>query len=440
MLEQLQEHLLKVIKNVKGQGKISESNISSTLRDIRIALLEADVSLSVAKKFVKHVEEKALGGKVLNSVSPGEQFTKILSDELIFFLGNKSDNLTFSSSGLTVIILAGLQGCGKTTTCAKLACFLKKDKKKNPFLIAADLQRPAAIEQLITLGKSININVYSDNIKDPIKVVKSGLVEAKKLNKDVVIIDTAGRLHIDEDMMDELKSIIKVSNPTEILFVADGMSGQDAVNSSKLFNENINISGLILTKMDGDAKGGAALSLKDVLGKSIKFIGTGEGVNDLDKFHPDRFASRILGMGDVVSLVEKAQSIVNEDSAKELENKIINNQFSLIDFQDQIKQIKKMGSLSEVMNMIPGAKNIKASDLSDDSLKWTEAIISSMTIKERLNPDIIDGSRRKRIANGSGRSIQEINSLLKQYKQMTSMMKTIGRNKGKFNFPLFKNK
>jgi signal recognition particle subunit SRP54 len=440
MLEQLQEHLLKVIKNVKGQGKISESNISSTLRDIRIALLEADVSLSVAKKFVKHVEEKALGEKVLNSVSPGEQFTKILSDELIFFLGNESDNLTFSSSGLTVIILAGLQGCGKTTTCAKLACFLKKDKKKNPFLIAADLQRPAAIEQLITLGKSININVYSDNIKDPIKVVKSGLVEAKKLNKDVVIIDTAGRVHIDEDMMDELKSIIKVSNPTEILFVADGMSGQDAVNSSKLFNENINISGLILTKMDGDAKGGAALSLKDVLGKSIKFIGTGEGVNDLDKFHPDRFASRILGMGDVVSLVEKAQSIINEDSAKELENKIINNQFSLIDFQDQIKQIKKMGSLSEVMNMIPGAKNIKASDLSDDSLKWTEAIISSMTIKERLNPDIIDGSRRKRIANGSGRSIQEINSLLKQYKQMKSMMKTIGRNKGKFNFPLFKNK
>jgi len=241
-------------------------------------------------------------------------------------------------------------------------------------------------------------------------------------------------------MMDELKSIIEVSNPTEILFVADGMSGQDAVNSSKLFNENINISGLILTKMDGDAKGGAALSLKDVTGKSIKFIGTGEGVNDLDRFYPDRFASRILGMGDVVSLVEKAQSIVNEDSAKELENKIINNEFSLIDFQDQIKQIKKMGSLSEVMNMIPGAKNIKASDLSEDNLKWTQAIISSMTIKERLSPDIIDGSRRKRIANGSGRSVQEINSLLKQYKQMKSMMKTIGRNKGKFNFPLFKNK
>ena len=438
MLEQLQGHLSKVIKNIKGQGKISESNISETLRDIRIALLEADVNLSVAKKFVEHVKEKALGEKVLNSISPGEQFTKILFDELKFFLGNESDDLNFSSSGLTVIVLAGLQGCGKTTTCAKLACFLKKDKKKNPFLIAADLQRPAAIEQLITLGKSINIDVYSENIKDPIKVVKSGLSKAKKLNKDVVIIDTAGRLHVDQEMMIQLKSIIEISNPTEILFVADGMSGQDAVNSSKAFNDTIDLSGMILTKMDGDAKGGAALSLKDVLGKSIKFIGTGEGVKDLDKFYPDRFASRILGMGDVVSLVEKAQSIVDKDTAEELENKIINNQFSLIDFQDQIKQIKKMGPLSEVMNMLPGAKNIKTSDFSDDNLKWTEAIISSMTIEERLNPDIINGSRRQRISSGSGRSVQEINSLLKQYKQMKSMMKTIGKNKGKLNFPLFK--
>jgi len=440
MLEQLQQHLSKVIKNIKGKGKISESNISDTLRDIRIALLEADVNLAVAKKFVEHVKEKALGEKVLNSISPGEQFIKILFDELKFFLGNESDDLDFSSSGLTVIVLAGLQGCGKTTTAAKLACFLKKDKGKNPFLIAADLQRPAAIDQLITLGKSINIDVYSESIKDPVKVVKSGLLQAKKINKDVVIIDTAGRLHIDQDMMGELKSIIDVSNPTEILFVADGMSGQDAVNSSKIFNDAIDISGIILTKMDGDAKGGAALSLKDVLGKSIKFIGTGEGVNSLDKFHPDRFASRILGMGDVVSLVEKAQSLVDKDTAEKLESKIINNQFSLIDFQDQIQQIKKMGPLSEVMNMIPGVKNIKTSDFSDDNLKWTEAIISSMTIEERLNPDIINGSRRRRIAGGSGRSIQEINSLLKQYKQMKSMMKTIGKNKGKLNFPLLKNK
>tara|TARA_Y100001970_G_C14194907_1_gene837462 strand:+ start:397 stop:1716 length:1320 start_codon:yes stop_codon:yes gene_type:complete len=438
MLEQLQEHLSKVIKNVKGQGKISESNISDTLRDIRIALLEADVNLSVAKKFVEHVKEKALGEKVLNSVSPGQQFTKILFDELKFFLGNESDDLVFSSSGLTVIVLAGLQGCGKTTTCAKLACFLKKNKGKNPFLIAADLQRPAAIKQLVTLAKGINVDIYSDNIDNPIKVVESGLLEARKLNKDVVIIDTAGRLHVDDDMMNELKSIIEISNPTEILFVADGMSGQDAVNSSRAFNDIVDISGIILTKMDGDAKGGAALSIKNVIGKSIKFIGTGEAMNNLDKFHPERFANRILGMGDVVSLVEKAQSIVDEKSAKEIENKIINNEFSLIDFQNQIQQIKKMGPLSEVMNMIPGMKNIKASDLSDDNLRWTEAIISSMTIKERMNPEIINGSRRKRIANGSGRSVQEINSLLKQYKQMKSMMKTIGKNKGKLNFSLFK--
>ena len=440
MLEQLQEHLSKVIKNVKGQGKISESNISDTLREIRIALLEADVNLSVAKKFVEHVKKKALGEKVLNSVSPGQQFTKILFDELKFFLGNESDDLNFSSSGMTVIVLAGLQGCGKTTTCAKLACFLKKDKGKNPFLIAADLQRPAAIDQLVKLGKGINVEVYTDKIKNPIKVVESGLLEAKKLNKDVIIIDTAGRLHVDDNMMNELKSIIEISNPTEVLFVADGMSGQDAVNSSKAFNDAMDISGIILTKMDGDAKGGAALSIKDVIGKSIKFIGTGEAVSNLDKFHPDRFASRILGMGDVVSLVEKAQSIVDKDEAEKLESRIMNNQFSLVDFQSQIQQIKKMGPLSEVMNMIPGMKNIKTSDLSDDNLKWTEAIISSMTIKERMNPDIINGSRRKRIANGSGRSVQEINSLLKQYKQMKNMMKTIGKNNRKFNFPLFKNK
>ena len=440
MLEQLQEHLSKVIKNVKGQGKISESNISDTLREIRIALLEADVNLSVAKKFVEHVKKKALGEKVLNSVSPGQQFTKILFDELKFFLGNESDDLNFSSSGITIIVLAGLQGCGKTTTCAKLACFLKKDKGKNPFLIAADLQRPAAIDQLVKLGKGINVEVYADKIQNPIKVVESGLLEAKKLNKDVIIIDTAGRLHVDDNMMDELKSIVEISNPTEVLFVADGMSGQDAVNSSKAFNDAMDISGIILTKMDGDAKGGAALSIKDVIGKSIKFIGTGEAVNNLDKFHPDRFASRILGMGDVVSLVEKAQSVIDKDEAEKLENRIMNNQFSLVDFQSQIQQIKKMGPLSEVMNMIPGMKNIKTSDLSDDNLKWTEAIISSMTIKERINPDIIDGSRRKRIANGSGRSVQEINSLLKQYKQMKNMMKTIGKNNGKFNFPLFNSK
>ena len=435
MLEQLQTHLSTIIKNIKGQGKISESNVSDVLRDIRIALLEADVNLKVAKKFVEHVKEKALGEKVLKSISPGQQFTKILFDELKFFLGDEAKPLEFDSSGLTVILLAGLQGCGKTTTCGKLARFLKKDKGKDSLLIAADLQRPAAVDQLITIGKSIDIDVYSEKNNDPIEVVKNGLLEAKKQGKDIAVIDTAGRLHIDEDMMNQLKSIIEVSNPNEILFVADGMTGQDAVNSSRSFNDAIDITGIILTKMDGDSRGGAALSIKDIIQRPIKFIGTGESIDKLENFHPERYASRILGMGDVVSLVEKAQSVVDKESLENLEQKIKNQTFSLIDFQDQIKQIKKMGPLSEVMGMIPGANKLKMGDFSDKNLKWVEAIISSMTLKERINPGIINGSRRKRIADGSGRPVQEVNALLKQYKQMKSMMKTMNKNKGKFKFP-----
>ena len=435
MLEQLQTHLSTIIKNIKGQGKISESNISDVLRDIRIALLEADVNLKVAKKFVEHVKEKALGEKVLKSISPGQQFTKILFDELKFFLGDEAKPLEFDSSGLTVILLAGLQGCGKTTTCGKLARFLKKDKGKDSLLIAADLQRPAAIDQLITIGKSIDIDVYSEKNNDPIAVVKNGLMEAKRQGKDIAVIDTAGRLHIDEDMMNQLKSIIEVSNPNEILFVADGMTGQDAVNSSRSFNEAIDITGIILTKMDGDSRGGAALSIKDIIQRPIKFIGTGESIDKLENFHPERYASRILGMGDVVSLVEKAQSVVDKESLENLEQKIKNQTFSLMDFQDQIKQIKKMGPLSEVMGMIPGANKLKMGDFSDKNLKWVEAIISSMTFKERINPGIINGSRRKRIADGSGRPVQEVNALLKQYKQMKSMMKTMNKNKGRFKFP-----
>ena len=435
MLEQLQIHLSTIIKNIKGQGKISESNISDVLRDIRIALLEADVNLKVAKKFVEHVKEKALGEKVLKSISPGQQFTKILFDELKFFLGDEAKPLEFDSSGLTVILLAGLQGCGKTTTCGKLARFLKKDKGKDSLLIAADLQRPAAIDQLITIGKSIDIDVYSEKSNDPIEVVKNGLLEARKQGKDIAIIDTAGRLHIDEDMMNQLKSIIEVSNPNEILFVADGMTGQDAVNSSRSFNDAIDITGIILTKMDGDSRGGAALSIKDIIQRPIKFIGTGESIDKLENFHPERYASRILGMGDVVSLVEKAQSVVDKESLENLEQKIKNQTFSLIDFQNQIKQIKKMGPLSEVMGMIPGANKLKMGDFSDKNLKWVEAIISSMTLKERINPGIINGTRRKRIADGSGRPVQEVNALLKQYKQMKSMMKTMNKNKGKFKFP-----
>ena len=435
MLEQLQTHLSTIIKNIKGQGKISESNVSDVLRDIRIALLEADVNLKVAKKFVEHVKEKALGEKVLKSISPGQQFTKILFDELKFFLGDEAKPLEFDSSGLTVILLAGLQGCGKTTTCGKLARFLKKDKGKDSLLIAADLQRPAAIDQLITIGKSIDVDVYSEKNNDPIAVVKNGLTEAKRQGKDIAVIDTAGRLHVDGDMMNQLKSIIEVSKPNEILFVADGMTGQDAVNSSRSFNEAIDITGIILTKMDGDSRGGAALSIKDIIQRPIKFIGTGESIDKLENFHPERYASRILGMGDVVSLVEKAQSVVDKESLKNLEQNIKNQTFSLIDFQDQIKQIKKMGPLSEVMGMIPGANKLKMGDFSDKNLKWVEAIISSMTLKERINPGIINGSRRKRIAHGSGRPVQEVNALLKQYKQMKSMMKTMNKNKGKFKFP-----
>ena len=435
MLEQLQGHLSKIIKNIKGQGKISESNISDVLRDIRIALLEADVNLKVAKKFVEHVKEKALGKEVLNSISPGQQFTKILFDELKFFLGNESKQLEFDSSGQTVIVLAGLQGCGKTTTCGKLARFLKNDKGKKPLLIAADLQRPAAVEQLITIGKSIDVDVYHEKSTDPISVVKSGLAQAKKLEKDVVIIDTAGRLHVDTELMEQLKLIVEVSSPKEVLFVADGMTGQDAVNSSKSFSEAVDISGIILTKMDGDARGGAALSIKDIIDKPIKFIGTGESIDRLENFYPKRFASRILGMGDVVTLVEKAQSVVDKESMANLEQKIKSNDFSLLDFQEQIKQIKKMGPLSQVMDMIPGANKLKVGDLSEKNLVWVEAIICSMTIDERINPSIINGSRRKRIADGSGRPVQEVNALLKQYKQMKTMMKTMNKNKGKLKFP-----
>ncbi len=437
MLEQLQDNLLKVVKNIKGQGKISEANVSDTLRDIRIALLEADVSLSVVKKFVEHVKEKSLGKEVLNSISPGQQFIKILHDELKFFLGNEQSDLVFNSSGFTTIVLAGLQGCGKTTTTAKLARFLKMNKDKNPCLIAADLQRPAAIDQLITLGKNIDVDVYSSKrITDPIKVVKNGIKEAKKNNKDIAIIDTAGRLHIDEDMMEQLKAIIKVSSPTEILFVSDGMSGQDAVISSKSFNDAIDITGIILTKMDGDSKGGAALSIKDVVQKPIKFIGVGENINDLDKFFPDRFASRILDMGDVVSLVEKAQSTFDKKSLENFDKSIKEQKFSLIDFQEQLKQLQSMGPLSNVMKMIPGSKKLKLKDFDEKNIKWVEAIISSMTNKEKLNPSIINGSRKKRIAKGCGRPIQEVNILLKQYKQMESMLKKI--NKGKMNFPFIK--
>jgi len=352
---------------------------------------------------------------------------------LTSFLGSDNDGIRFNSSGKTIILLAGLQGAGKTTTTAKLACFLKKRWQKVPFLIAADLQRPAAIDQLEILGKQIQIPVFVKRNADIKTVINNGLAES--IDSDVVIIDTAGRLHVDESLMLELKGIVEIAKPDEILYVADGMTGQDAVNSSSAFNDALDLTGIILTKMDGDSRGGAALSIREVTGKPIKFMGTGESMKDFEIFHPDRLAQRILGMGDIVGLVEMAQEAFDEDSADRLQMKIAENAFTLADFQDQLAQMQNMGSLSDMLKMIPGAGNLGKMKVDDRQIKWTDAIIKSMTPDERLYPEIINGSRRKRIAAGSGRSVQEVNQLLKQFHQMQQMMKKIGNNKGRINIP-----
>ena len=432
MFEQLNSRFAQIIKNIKGQGKITEQNISDSLRDVRRALLEADVNFQVAKNFVNRVKDKASGENVFTSVTPGQQFVNILMNELTSFLGEENDSIRFSSSGKTIILLAGLQGSGKTTTTAKLACFLKKKWQKTPLLIAADLQRPAAIDQLEVLGKQIQIPVFAQHNTDIETVIKDGL--AHSIDSDVVIIDTAGRLHVDEPLMTELKRVATIVNPDEILYVADGMTGQDAVNSSGAFNDALELTGVILTKMDGDSRGGAALSIREVTGKPIKFIGTGENMKDFEPFHPDRLAQRILGMGDVVSLVEKAQEVFDQDSAEKLQKKIVENSFTLTDFQEQLVQMQNMGSMSEMLKMIPGAGKLGKMNFDDRQLKWTDAIIKSMTKEERISPNIINGSRRKRIASGSGRSVQEVNQLLKQFHQMQNMMKKIG-NKGRMNIP-----
>ena len=433
MFEQLQERLSGVLKTIRGQGKITENNISHAMRDVRRALLEADVNFKVAKAFVNRVQEKAKGEKVFTSISPGQQFVKLIQDELVEFLGGETEELNFKSSGITVILMAGLQGSGKTTTSAKLACLLKKKQNRKPFMIAADLQRPAAIDQLEVLGRQIDVPVYSERIKDPVSVVKSGLKHAKELGVDTVLIDTAGRLHVDEELMAELKSIVAIASPDEILYVADGMTGQDAVTSSSAFSDAISVSGIVLTKMDGDSRGGAALSIREVTQKPIKFLGMGESINAIEVFHPSRLASRILGMGDVVSLVEKAQDVFDEKSALEMQSKMLGNTFSLADFKDQLIQVKKMGSVSQMMSMIPGASKLKGLEMDDRQLIWIEAIINSMTPTERDKPELINGSRRKRIAKGAGRSVQEVNQLLKQFSQMRTMMKKFGKmGKGKF--------
>jgi len=431
MFEQLQNRLESVVKTLKGYGKITDSNVSEASREIRKALLEADVNFKVARDFIKRVEEKAKGEKVLRSISPGQQFIKILNDELTDFLGGDSVEIDFSKKGPITIVMAGLQGSGKTTTSAKLARFLKNKYRKNPILIAADLQRPGAVDQLKVMANKAEVDFYGENIKDVLKVVKNGLRNAEENKNDVIIVDTAGRLHIDKELMDELKDVISLSNPNEILYVADGMTGQDAVNSSKAFNEQIDISGIVLTKMDGDSRGGAALSIRKVTGKSIKFIGTGEGIEGLDIFHPNRLANRILGMGDVVSLVEKAQDLIDSEEAEKLAKKMVSKEFNFEDFRQQMKQIQKMGSISDLLKMVPGMNKMPVGDVNEKQLIWVDAMISSMTVQERLNPEIINGSRRKRIAKGSGRSLFEINQLLKQFFQMKKMMAGFSKNRFK---------
>lgn len=424
MFENLSEKLEGAFKRIKGQGKINEINVAETLKDIRRALLDADVNFKTAKAFTNAVKEKALGQEVLNSLQPGQLMVKIVRDELALLMGGQSVGLELQQKP-SVVLMAGLQGSGKTTFSGKLANYLKTKKAKKPLLVACDVYRPAAIEQLSILATQIGVDVYSNSEeKNPLIISKEGLAQAKTNGNDVVIIDTAGRLAVDQALMDEIKGIYDETRPDETLFVVDSMTGQDAVNTAKAFHDLLNFDGVVLTKLDGDTRGGAALSIKSVVDKPIKFIGTGEKMEALDVFHPDRMADRILGMGDVVSLVERAQEQFDEEQARKLQKKIAKNKFGFDDFLSQIQQIKKMGNMKDLMGMIPGmGKMTKDLDIDNDSFKHIEAIIHSMTPKERSNPSLLNSSRKKRIAMGSGRSIQEVNQLLKQFTQMSKMMK-----------------
>jgi len=437
MFEDLALKLESALKKVRGQGKLTENNISDTLRDIRRVLLDADVNFKVAKDFIENVKTKALGKEVLSSITPGQLITKIIYDELVHVLGGNQSEIKINGSGITTILISGLQGSGKTTFSAKLAKRLKENQRKT-LLVAADIHRPAAVKQLQMLGQQINVPVFSLEEKDAIKVVKNSIEHANENNFNTVIIDTAGRLHVDEDMMAEIEHIKNLVLPTETLFVVDAMTGQDAVNSAKIFNERLNFDGIVLTKLDGDARGGAALSIRSVVGKPIKFISSGEKLSQLETFYPERLASRILGKGDVISLVEKVQENFEEIEADKLEEKIRKNEFDFEDFLKQIKAIKKMGSLSSLIGMIPGlgaqAKNLK---VDDNALVKTEAIINSMTNQERKKPKVLNGSRRMRIARGSGTSIQDVNRLLKQFSEMQKMMSQFSK-KG-FGGSLLKN-
>ena len=424
MFENLSEKLDKAFKVLKGQGNISEINVAQTMKEIRKALISADVDFKTAKEFTTSVREKALGQEVLLSLKPGELLTKIMKDELASLMGSKSVEINLNSKP-SIILVAGLQGSGKTTFCGKLALYLKTKNKKNPLLVACDIYRPAAIDQITVLAEQISADVYKEvDNKDPILISKNAIDYAKQNNNDVIIIDTAGRLAVDNTMMTEISNIKSHIKPDEILFVVDSMTGQDAVNTAKAFNDQLNFDGVVLTKLDGDTRGGAALTIRSVVDKPIKFIGTSEKMEGLDVFHPDRMASRILGMGDVISLVERAQQQFDEQEARKIQKKIAKNTFGFDDFLSQIQQIKKMGNIKDLAGMIPGVgKAIKDVDIEDDAFKGIESIIYSMTPFERSNPNVLNGSRKKRIALGSGTNVQEINQLIKQFSQMSKMMK-----------------
>lgn len=423
MFESLQSRLELALKKMRGQAKISEENIEEALKEIRTALLDADVNFAVVKKFLEDIRSKAVGMEVKGNLLPGQLIVKVVYDELVELMGAQKSELIYARSGPTIILVAGLQGSGKTTFCGKLSVYLKK-KGRQPLLVAGDIYRPAAIEQLKVLGQQANVPVFTLDNANPRQIASESLNYARKYNRDIIIVDTAGRLTIDEEMMQEVEDISKLLNPVETLFVCDAMTGQDAVNTAKAFHEKLTLTGVVLTKLDGDTRGGAALSIRTVVGKPIKFVGIGEKIDALELFHPERIASRILGMGDILTLVEKAQSEIDEKEAAKLEEKIRKNEFNLQDFLEQLKVIKRMGSLKDLLGMIPGMDSaMRNVQVDDKAFSKVEAIIFSMTKEERSNPKIINGSRRRRIAIGSGSSIQDVNRLLKQFEDMQKMMK-----------------
>jgi signal recognition particle subunit SRP54 len=440
MFDQLSTKIEGALHKLRGKGKINELNIAESMKEIRKALIDADVNYKIAKDFTNTVKEKAMGQQVLQSLQPGQLMVKIVRDELASLMGSNASELQIGSK-LSVVLMAGLQGSGKTTFSGKLANYLKTKKSKKPLLVACDVYRPAAIDQLHIVGEQLGVEVYSDREqKDPVIIANAGLEKAKTEGFNVVIIDTAGRLALDEAMMKEIKAIHTAIHPDETLFVVDAMTGQDAVNTAKAFNDVLDFDGVVLTKLDGDTRGGAALTIREAVDKPIKFIGTGEKLDALDIFHPDRMADRILGMGDVVSLVERAQEQFNEEEARKLQRKIAKQTFGFDDFLTQIQQIKKMGPMKDLVSMVPGmAKATKGLDIDDDAFKHIEAIIYSMTPKERSNPKVIDQSRKKRIASGSGREIQEVNKLIKQFDQMSKMMKMMQGAKGRNMMQMMQN-